>query len=106
MKSLTYQQFIDEINSGKIIKAEFQVKNYAHYKHCSIERITDVLKNGNSIVRIDVKLTNDESEHIGFYKVFKENFKLFNMGCKGMFTLKQMWDEIEFIKIDYSTLTI
>ena len=111
MESLTYQQFIDGINSGKIIKAEFQVKNYAHYKCCSIERITDVLKNGNSIVIIDVKLAKSyyigENGHIfghfGFLNKFDEKRKLFKMGRNGTFTLKQMWDRIEFISIDYAT---
>ena len=103
MESLSYQQFIDELNRGKIIKAVFQVKNYTHYKSCSIERITNVLKNGNSIVTINVKLTNDESERVGFFKTFHEKYKLFNMGRKGTFTLKQMWDKIEFISIEYAS---
>lgn len=103
MEPLSYKQFVDEINNGKIIKAVFQVENYAHYKNCLIERIVDILHNGNSIVIIDVKLTNDLSEHVGFYKVFNEKFKLFDMGREGKFTLKQIWDKIKFIRIDYKT---
>ena len=77
MEPLSYQQFIDEINSGKILKAVFKVKDYAHYKNCSIERITNVLKNGNAVVTIYVKLTKD-SEQVGFFKIFDEKYKLFN----------------------------
>lgn len=103
MESLSYQQFIDEINEGKIIRAVFQVENYAHYNNCLIERVTDVLHNGNPLVTISVKLTRDKSEHVGFYKVFNEEFKLFKIGRQGKFTLKQMWDKIKFIEIDYDT---
>lgn len=111
MESLTYQQFIDGINSGKIIKAEFQVKDYARYKYCSIQRIIDVFPNGNSMVRIDVKLAKSyyvgEYGHIFghfcFLNKFNEKCKLFKMGRNGTFTLKQMWDRIEFISIDYAT---
>lgn len=105
MKSLSYQQFIDEINNGKILKALFQVKNYAHYRNCLIERTTDIINNGKSIVCLDyisVKLTND-SEHYSFSEKFDEEIKIFNMGRKGTFTLKQMWDKIEFISIDYAS---
>lgn len=100
MKPLSYQQFIDEINNGKIVKAVFQVKDYAHYKCCSTERKEHVFSNGNSMVFIDVKLTKD-SEQVSFYKTFNEKYKLFNMRRKGSFTLKQMWDKIKFISIDY-----
>ena len=100
--SLSYQQFIDEINNGKIIKAVFQVKDYAHYRCCSIERIIDFFPSGNSMARIDVRLTKD-SERVGFLEIFKEDCKLFKMGRKGTFTLKQMWDRIDFISIDYAT---
>ncbi|MDE7168479.1 MAG: hypothetical protein K2O28_06520 [Clostridia bacterium] len=110
MQSLSYQQFIDDINSGKIIKAVFQVKDYAHYRCCSIERIVDIFPNGNSMVRIDVKLAKSyyvgEYGHIvghfGFFGKFKEDRKLFKMGRNGTFTLKQMWDRIEFTSIDYA----
>lgn len=111
MESLSYQQFIDEINNGKIVKAIFQVNDYARYKCCSIERVVDVFPSGNSIVRIDVKLAKsyyiEEYGHIfghfGFLNKFDEKCKLFKMGQKGTFTLKQMWDRILFISIDYAT---
>ena len=102
MESLSYQQFIDAINDGKIMKAVFQVKDYAHYSCCSIERMVDVFPSGNSMVRIDVRLTKD-SERVGFLETFKESYKLFKMGRKGMFTLKQMWDRVEFISINYAS---
>ncbi len=102
MKTLSYRQFIDEINSGTIVNAIFQIQDYAHYKYCSIERIVDTFPSGSSIVTIDVKLTKD-SERFGFYKTFDEKYKLFNMGRNGTFTLKQMWDRIKFISINYAS---
>lgn len=105
MKSLSYEHFIEEINSGKILKAVFQINNYAHYNNCLIERETDIINNGKStvhIVHIAVKLTKD-SEHYFFLEEFDEKIKIFNMKRKGKFTLKQMWDRIEFISIDYAT---
>lgn len=38
-----------------------------------------------------------------FFDKFDEKCKLFKMGRKGSFTLKQMWDRIEFVSIDYAT---
>ena len=110
MEALTYQQFIDGINNGKILKAVFKVKDYAHYRCCSIERIVDIFPSSNSIVRIDVTLAKDyyldQYGHVlgrfGFWEKFDEKRKLFDMGRKGTFTLKQMWDRIEFISIDYA----
>ena len=102
MKSLSYRQFIDEINTGKIVKALFQITDYTHYKCCSIERVVEVFSDGDSIVHIDVRLTKD-SEHVCFYKTFNEKYKLFDMKRKGAFTLKQIWDRIEFISIDYAS---
>lgn len=102
MKSLSYQQFIDGINNGQIVKVVFQVKDYAHYKYCSIERIVEVLPNSNSIIYIYVKLAKD-CEQRSFFKTFDEKYKLFDMKRKGTFTLKQMWDRIEVISIDYAS---
>ncbi len=102
MKSLSYRQFVDEINNGTIVNAIFQIKDYAHYKYCSIERIVDTFPSGDSMVTIVVKLTKD-SEQFDFYKTFDEKCKLFMMGRKGTFTLKQMWDRIKFISIDYAS---
>ncbi len=110
METLSYQQFIDDINNGKITKAIFRVKDYAHYDFCTIESIVDVFPSGKPLVRIDVKLAKDyyigQYGHIfgnfSFYEKFKEERKIFSMGRKGTFTLKQMWDRIEFISIDYA----
>ena len=56
--------------------------------------------NGNVIYWIDVNLSDDGSERVGFYDTFKEGFKLFRMGRKGSFTLKQLWDRIEIVEIN------
>ncbi|MCH5154094.1 MAG: hypothetical protein J1F71_02665 [Clostridiales bacterium] len=103
MEPLSYQQFIDGINNCKIVKAVFLIEEYAHYKNCVIERATDIIDNGKSTVHINyisVKLSND-SEHFSFLKEFDEDLKLFDMKRKGKFTLKQMWDRIKFITIEY-----
>ena len=109
METLTYQQFIDGINKGEIIKAVFQVKDYAHYRYCSIERDAVTYNDGSSSIRIYVHLTKNyyigQYGHIYgnfmFVDKFDEKCKLFKMGHKGTFNLKQMWESIEFISIDY-----
>ena len=111
METLSYQQFIDEINNGKIVKAVFQVKDYTRYKYCTIEREENILQDGRCQVSFPVKLA--KNYNIGqygyvygnflFFGKFEEDCKLFKMGRKGTFTLKQMWDRIEFISIDYAS---
>ena len=41
-------------------------------------------------------------ENFLFFRKFEEDCKMFKMGRKGTFNLKQMWDRIEFISIDYA----
>lgn len=50
---------------------------------------------------IEVKLVEDDSETVSFYKYFKEDYKLFKFGRKGTFTLKQVWNNIQVIQINY-----
>ena len=104
MELLSYRQFVDEINNGKIIKAVFQIENYPHYNNCLIERAIDNFNIGKSTAPFDyisVRLTKD-SEHFSFGNAFNEKIKLFDMKLKGKFTLEQMWNRIKFIKIDYA----
>ena len=60
--NIDYEKFINDLNSGLIVSAEFSFKNYAHYKNCVIER--GVLKNwtGGEVPTIKVRLTKDGSE--------------------------------------------
>ena len=94
-----YQQIIDDLNTGKISVIRFLIKNYTHYKNCIIERKIDTIPNGKSVSLIVVKLTEDHTEDITFFKNFKEDEKLFKMGKKGNFTLKEIWKLVDIIQI-------
>ena len=81
---IPYESFIEGINNGTIQKIEFEIKDYAHYKKCVIRRRNDF---------IDILLTKDGSENVGFFRTFKENYKLFKI--KGAtYTLKQVWNKV------------
>lgn len=97
MNQLTYRQFIDGLNEGRIIKAVFQVENYNHYRYCTIER-----KKGYSDFYFDLFLTKDRSEHMIFCTKFGENHRIFDFGRKGKYTLEYLWDRIKFIEIVYA----
>lgn len=99
MERLTYENFIAALNNGSILEISFEIIGYAHYKKCKIYRKDDVLSNGKIISLIKVKLVDDGSEEVSFYNVFNENYKLFYMGRKGSFTLKQMWNKIQIHEI-------
>ena len=99
--NFSYDMFITQLNNYKIKRIVFSVKNYPHYNNCSIQVKSDELKNTNVIYSILIRLTNDGSEDVGFYKQFKEEYKLFHMGKKGSFTLKQMWNKIDIMDVEY-----
>ena len=102
---VVYQEFIKGINKGIIRKLVFAVKGYAHYRHCEISREKKTICRGERSVCYDaikVALTNDPSEHVSFWDTYNESYQLFRMGRKGSFTLKQMWDKIEILSIEYN----
>lgn len=100
-----YEEIINNLNEGKIESIIFSIREYAHYKKCIIKRCVDCVYNDKNIakylVRIEVKLVEDDSETISFYKYFKEDYKLFKLGRKGSFTLKQLWNNVQIIQIIY-----
>lgn len=96
-----YEEVIDNLNNGKIEYILFSIKEYAHYKKCIIKRCVDCVDNNKHIVRIEVKLVEDDSETVSFYKYFKEDYKLFKFGRKGNFTLKQIWNNVQILQINY-----
>lgn len=100
----SYGELIDDINSGAIAGVYFCVNGYAHYKKCSVFRKYDRISENKTITRIEVNLTEDGSEMYSFLKTFQENFKLFNMGRKGKFTLKQLWDHITILEVIDSSM--
>ena len=96
-----YEEIINNLNEGKIESILFSIKEYTHYKKCIIKRFIDNFYNDKCIVRIEVKLVEDDSETVSFYKYFKEDYKLFKFGRKGTFTLKQIWDYVQILKVNY-----
>ena len=96
-----YKEIIKGLNQGLIKEFIFCVKDYAHYKKCSIRNVLDLLPSGNIIKRIEVNLTQDDTERVSFFKEMNEEYKLFHMGRRGTFTLKQMWRNIEILNIKF-----
>lgn len=92
----SYENFINEINSGKIQKISFSIKDYFHYRNCRIERGQHNWSNC-----IIVTLTNDNSEGYEFFYKFNEKCKLFKIGNAKTLTLKQIWDRVEISSIEY-----
>lgn len=95
-----YKEIIDRLNNGEIKLLRFCVNDYSHYKNCVIEGKKQKLPSGEFFL-IEVRLTNDSSEKIAFLDSFIENTKLFRMGKKGSFTLKQVWSKITILEIVY-----
>lgn len=91
---MTYKEFIDDINCGNIKGINFYIDGYSHYNNCSIMRTLDKSPSGNDIILIQAKLTKDSSEEISFLNNFNENYKIFRLGRKGTFTLKQIWERV------------
>lgn len=96
-----YEEIIAGLNEGSIVFVRFSVNNYSHYKNCTIRRNVQKLFNGKIIPLIEVSLTSDSSEKTTFLCEFVENTKLFRMGKKGNFTLKQLWSQISILEIVY-----
>lgn len=100
--SNNYEEIINGLNEGKIESIIFSIKEYTHYKKCIIKRCNDYVCNDKHIVRIEVKLVEDGSETVCFYKHFKDDYKLFKFGRKGIFTFKQVWNNVQIIQINYN----
>ena len=97
-----YSELISALNEGKIKSISFSVVDYPHYQECKIVREVDYLPRGKQFVWIAVQLTKDNYEKVSFFKSFKDDYKLFHMGRKGTFTLKQLWNKIEIKEIVYN----
>ncbi len=101
---MTYEEFIIGINDSKKIKQiDFYIEGYRHYNNCSIGRYIEKVKGISKVVdyRITCILTNDHSEDVSFFKVFKEDYKLFSFGSKGRFTLKDVWNKVVITNVEY-----
>ena len=94
-----YDEIIENINNHKISELRFEVLEYPHYHDCKIIVNKEQLPSNNVIYLIEIFLTQDLSENVSFYNKFKENYKLFYMGRKGSFTLKQIWKKIKILEI-------
>lgn len=102
IEKIDYSEFISGINGGTIEQIRFLIEGYSHYNDCLIRKKTDKLDNGNEVVLICVDLVTDLSESIGFYRSFNEKYKLFNLGRKGKFTLKDLWERVKIIELVFS----
>lgn len=96
-----YEEIINDLNEGKIESILFSINKYTHYKKCIIKRCIDCVSSDKQIIRVEVKLAEDDSETISFYKYFKEDYKLFKFGRKGTFTLKQVWKNVQILQVNY-----
>lgn len=102
LNNVSYEKFIASLNSFEIKKLEFSITGYPHYKKCTIITEYDILNNGNRIPLICVHLTDDGTEDVSFYKRINENYKMFDLGQIGKFTLKQLWHKIAIVSIQYT----
>ena len=98
---MSYEQFIEDINSKKIKQIDFYVDGYAHYHHCSIGRYKETFFGRECDYRITCILTQDHSEDVSFIDTFNEDYKLFDFGRKGKFTLKDIWDKIVITNVEF-----
>lgn len=96
-----YEKMIKDLNEGKIESILFSIKGYAHYKHCIIKKYFDLVSKDNKMDRVEIQLTEDGLETVIFYKKFKDDYKLFNFGRKGSFTLKQVWNKVQILQVKY-----
>ena len=96
---MEYQALINDLNTEKIQGFRFSVKNYGHYRNCVIKRVNEIMPNGKVVTLILAKLTEDGAEKISYFSDFNDAHKIFNMGRKGKFTLKEIWDRIEILEI-------
>ena len=101
MNEYDYRRIINDLNNGIVKQIRFCVDSYYHYRDCKIARTKHKMNNKIQVHHIDVSLTADSSEKISFLNEFQEDVKLFNMGKKGKFTLKQMWPRITILEIVY-----
>ncbi len=103
---MTYDEFIKGINDPNEIKQiDFYVEGYTHFNKCSIGRYIDKVRvrgiKKTVAWRITCILTKDHTEDVSFFKTFEEDYKLFNFGSKGKYTLKDVWDKIVITNIEY-----
>lgn len=101
VKKMYYKEFIDGINDKRIKQIDFYIDGYNHYKNCSVGRYGDVFNDNQFDFRIMCILTKDRSECVSFIDEFNENYKLFDFGRKGKFTLKEVWDKVVVTNIQY-----
>ena len=94
-KKYSYEEIVKKLNNFEIIKLCFYIEGFAHYRNCVIYKVDE------PTLCMQIELTRDNFEKIKFRK-FVENFKLFNFGRKGKFTLKQIWDKVCITEIKYS----
>ncbi len=96
---MEYCEFIRKFNSKEIKRVNFRLKGYPHYDDCAIFYRRDDVGGGRSVEIIVCRLTRDDYQTVSFYRQFDEEYKLFDMGRKGKFTLKQAWPLVGIIAV-------
>ena len=91
---MLYKEFKQKIKNKEIFVMLFSIDGYNHYNNCCIKTRFDSLPNGDKVYIIACKLTKDSTEEVSFLNKFKDDYKLFNFGRKGTYTLEQVWNKI------------
>ena len=99
---MKYRDFVDGINSGKIIKVVFSIRGYSHYRNCIMESKPTAPNKVESGKIIWFYLTPDGYEKKGFINKIKESDKLFKIKNNGTFSLLQIWDKMDIHYVEYS----
>ena len=94
----TYAQFVQDLNSGAISEAQFCVRDYGHYAHCTVT--AQPLPDGGEY--IELTLTPDRKEVVHFYGAFRDD-KIFRLGRGRRATLRDIWGKIEFVSVKRRT---
>lgn len=97
--SYDYDKVINEINMGKIKTINFSIRDYSHYKNCTLNCH---FSSDYEILIIELSLTQDGTESIHFHQRFNGEHKIFNLGRKGRFSLKQLWNKVDINEIKYN----
>lgn len=99
---MNYDEFIELFNNKTIDRICFYISGYSHYKNCKIYHQTEKTPANKYLTLVVCQLTMDDYEKVSFLNYFDETFKLFDMGKKGKFTLKQIWDLVKITDVEYN----
>ena len=96
-----YEDIINGLNNNQIENVYFSIDGYSHYNNCLIKRCSNALIHNKYVFKVEMSLTNDNSEISIYYQKFHGDEKLFKIKGKGVFSLKQIWNKVIITKINY-----